>query len=341
MKDSNHRSLYRLFKLFDKFCKHRKIKYMAAYGTLLGAVRDHGIIAHDNDIDVMVFHKDYDKLSYLVDNPRGRLIFTRAICGFRVSLNDDNSACIDIYMLQCDESTGDFIQAGPYYKNKPTRIMSGLEPVVFQSNDIFPLTNRPFGKFTIPVQNNHINYLKSYYGDNCLTTVVKYGANYALHDSVMTTIADIAFLSIMDTLFDIERFKHQTKIDTSTDIYIFLHTYLKQFNSLLFESRNVDSLIKNIMTLLSSCLISWSEFKNATPPLKEQQPIAQLPANLSITDKFKFICDSINDQTDITLSSINIKQALASISAKICASYFKKYDVQLPFNFEAISLFLV
>ena len=37
------------------------IQLMLAYGTLLGAIREHNFIAHDTDIDVMIFAKDRDK----------------------------------------------------------------------------------------------------------------------------------------------------------------------------------------------------------------------------------------------------------------------------------------
>ncbi|MBQ7654112.1 MAG: LicD family protein, partial [Clostridia bacterium] len=33
----------RIFKLFDEFCREKNIEYFAAYGTLIGAVREHGM----------------------------------------------------------------------------------------------------------------------------------------------------------------------------------------------------------------------------------------------------------------------------------------------------------
>lgn len=51
-----------ILKNFDSICKENGLEYSLAYGTMLGAIRHKGFIPWDDDIDVFMKRKDYEKL---------------------------------------------------------------------------------------------------------------------------------------------------------------------------------------------------------------------------------------------------------------------------------------
>lgn len=49
-------------KLLKKYFDDNGLKYILAFGTLLGAIRDKDFIDHDEDVDLIVFDKDKEKI---------------------------------------------------------------------------------------------------------------------------------------------------------------------------------------------------------------------------------------------------------------------------------------
>lgn len=58
----------RLLEEFDRVCVENNIRYTLMYGSLLGAMRNQGMIPWDDDVDVAMLRKDYDKLMSLAES---------------------------------------------------------------------------------------------------------------------------------------------------------------------------------------------------------------------------------------------------------------------------------
>ena len=64
------KKLIDMLKWFHNFCVANNIRYYVLGGTMLGAVRHHGIIPWDDDIDVGVVSDDYLKLEGLFSHTK-------------------------------------------------------------------------------------------------------------------------------------------------------------------------------------------------------------------------------------------------------------------------------
>ena len=68
-----HRLQVEMLKDLDEICKANDIPYFAGFGTALGAIRHHGFIPWDDDIDVCMLREDYEKfLRVMATNPNDK-----------------------------------------------------------------------------------------------------------------------------------------------------------------------------------------------------------------------------------------------------------------------------
>ena len=55
-----------MLRIFDGLCKKHGLTYWLAFGTMLGAYRHHGFIPWDDDMDISMPRKDYEKLDVVL-----------------------------------------------------------------------------------------------------------------------------------------------------------------------------------------------------------------------------------------------------------------------------------
>ena len=67
--DQIHKGSLEVLKVIIRICDELNINYYLAYGTLLGAIRHKGFIPWDDDLDIMMVRRDYDRfLQYCYEN---------------------------------------------------------------------------------------------------------------------------------------------------------------------------------------------------------------------------------------------------------------------------------
>lgn len=122
-----------LFREFDSICKRNQIDYFLIGGALLGAVRHKGFIPWDDDIDIGMLRKDYDKFLKMAVHEFRKPYFVQTgindpdyfDCIIRIRdsnttgiiRKDKNRAC----------NNGVFIEIFPFDDVNPNRILLKLQ----------------------------------------------------------------------------------------------------------------------------------------------------------------------------------------------------------------------
>lgn len=104
----------------DSICKAHNLTYFAIGGSVLGAVRHQGFIPWDDDIDIGMTRKDYEKfLKYAAEElPKGfflQTFFTENKSPFYFAkVRKDNTKLVEYYIRDLDIHHGVFVDIFPF-----------------------------------------------------------------------------------------------------------------------------------------------------------------------------------------------------------------------------------
>jgi len=175
--------LYRTLKFIHDIFTEYGIAYFMVGGTLLGAIRHHGIIPHDDDGDLCIMKKDVPKLRKLVPifekhgytmeegiyeeedgivgSKKKKKACTKSkdSCTWFITCNKNDCLGVDLFVMK-SSSKGTITYADPYWENAST----GGVKCYFNKDLLFPLLPYRFGNFYLYGPNNAVEHLNRCYG---------------------------------------------------------------------------------------------------------------------------------------------------------------------------------
>lgn len=117
----------------DRICKNNNIKYQLYSGTLLGAVRHKKFIPWDDDLDICLLRKDYDRLIKILPDELSSKYFIQThetdrnyVHAF-ARIRKNNTLMLQSYYKEIDMNHGIFIDIFPMDKIMPNTFMGKIQ----------------------------------------------------------------------------------------------------------------------------------------------------------------------------------------------------------------------
>lgn len=154
-----------LFKKFDSFCKKNKIEYYALGGTLLGAIRHHGFIPWDDDMDIGIPRPDYERFLDLCAN---------------------NEINFELHTFKNDCNYFRYFSRIEDPSMKVKRTDNQKEEISSAWIDIFPLDGMPNNKIKRFIWEKYLLYRRAIFKLSCFDTAVNLNKkNRPTHERIL------------------------------------------------------------------------------------------------------------------------------------------------------------
>lgn len=113
--DESKKILTETLKSIDRCCRDNQIPYSLTWGTLIGAIRHHGIIPWDDDIDLMMKREDYNRFLKIYNDPQYEVYCPQKTPGFyHILTKVSNKGTAIYYNFWKDSPHGVWISIFPY-----------------------------------------------------------------------------------------------------------------------------------------------------------------------------------------------------------------------------------
>lgn len=167
------KQLKELLREWIRIAEDNNITWFCNGGTLLGAIRDKGLIHYDNDIDLFVFLRDFHKIKNMKCGDKYEISYCEQ--GFQLHYKGRMFPFIDLWIEAPNPNDpSKIIIASPVLSDgSPTYVAHMIWPNDnYDIADVSSFDSVPFEDLMVNVPKNGEMYLRKMYGDDCLTRYV-------------------------------------------------------------------------------------------------------------------------------------------------------------------------